>query len=348
MAAPLLAGPCDNMPQGHGDSTERECSVRKFQFTSPYILFALAALGTLAVGCGGDDTTAPVPTRFALRFAAMFEGAAASCTTSLVGFGPSGNDSVGLSDLRFYVSRLELLDDAGAPLEVTLDADEFQYESGAGSVALIDLTGSTEGACADNAIAGAEGTGRTHEAITGMLLGGPVARVRFDVGVPQDLMRETIANNTPEGAPSPLNEMYWSWASGYRHFVMNFTINGPAGGGEGYVHVGSRSCGPDDGLALEDRAACEFVNTPAASLAITDLELDSVVVDVPRLLQGIDFVAPIYDTTTFDVIGEGPGVECHSSPTQPDCVNVFANLGVDLASGTASAESNGVFSVARP
>lgn len=170
----------------------------------------------------------------------------------------------------------------------------------------------------------------------------------FDVGVPQDVMRETIANNTPEGAPSPLNEMYWSWASGYRHFVMNFTVSGPGGAGEGYLHVGSRSCGPEDGLALEDRAACKFVNTPTVALSISDLALESVVVDVRRLLQGVDFLAPIYDTTTFEVIGQGPGVECHPSPMQPDCANVFANLGLDMASGAASAESNRVFSIARP
>ena len=307
----------------------------------------VATCAALLVACGGDDTTATEPLPFALRFAALSNGAPVGCTTLLSGLGPDGADSVGLSDLRFYVSHLELLDARGAPLETTLDANEFQYQSDAGSVSLVDLTGNSAGTCADNAIAGAEGTARTHEAITGTVRGS-IARVAFDVGVPQDLMRETIANNTPEGAPSPLNEMYWNWASGYRHFVMNFTVGDPSGAGEGYVHVGSRNCGPDDGLALEDRAACEFINTPAVSLDVTDLELDAVVLDLERLLQGIDFVAPIYDTTTFEVIGEGPGVECHSSPMQPDCASVFSNLGLDMTSGAASATSNGVFSIGRP
>jgi len=313
-----------------------------------FTLVPPAAFAALALACGGDDTTATLPEPFALRFAAMANGAPVGCTTSLAGLGPDGGDGVGLGDLRFYISRLQLLDADGTLLETVLDQDEFQYASDAGSVALVDLTGNTEGTCASNAIAGAEGTARTHEAITGTVRGGPVARVAFDVGVPQDLMRETIANNTPEGAPSPLDEMYWNWASGYRHFVMNFTVSSPTGAGEGYVHVGSRNCGPDDGLALEDRDKCEFVNTPVVSLAVTDLELDAVVVEVPRLLQGIDFVAPIYDTTTFEVLGEGPGVECHSSPMQPDCASVFSNLGLDMASGEASPASNGVFSIARP
>ena len=99
-------------------------------------------------------------------------------------------------------------------------------------------------------------------------------------------MRETIAAYTPEGAPSPLNEMYWNWASGYRHLVLNFAV-GAAGSeaGEGYVHVGSRNCGPEDGLALEDREACEFVNTPAVFLPLFDPTFDSVGLDVTRKLR---------------------------------------------------------------
>jgi hypothetical protein len=40
--------------------------------------------------------------------------------------------------------------------------------------------------------------------------------VTFEVGVPQHLMKTTIATSSAEGAPSPLGEMYWSWNSGIR------------------------------------------------------------------------------------------------------------------------------------
>ena len=74
--------------------------------------------------------------------------------------------------------------------------------------------------------------------------------------------KSVIANNTPEGAPSPLGEMYWSWATGYRHFVFNFTVTAGSGDtGDGYLHVGSLDCGAEGTLALEDRDACGFVNT---------------------------------------------------------------------------------------
>jgi hypothetical protein len=165
------------------------------------------------------------------------------------------------------------------------------------------------------------------------------------VGVPQALMKETIANNTPEGAPSPLNEMYWSWASGYRHFVANFTVeNGQGEIGDGYLHIGSRDCGPADGKALEDRDTCSFVNTPAVILTEFDLQKDTVSVDIPKALSNVDFRAPIYDPMTFEVIGEGPGVECHSSPMQPDCGSIFSNFGVDMATGAAVPQMQKVFS----
>lgn len=316
----------------------------RLRFTSLFLVGSVHFI----VGCG-SDTTEAVPQGFALRFAPTFNGERVSCTTPLAGLGPTGGDSVGLSDLRFYVSNLRFFGASGEVSGVELDRNEFQYQDAAGSVSLVDLTSNTEGSCADTAIAGAEGTARTHDAITGTFAGEAVTQVSFDVGVPQALMRATIANNSPEGAPSPLNEMYWNWASGYRHFVMNFALEDAAGAaGAGYVHVGSRACGPDDGLALEDRDACDFVNTPQVSVSPIDLVNGTIHVDLGRVLAGVDFVAPIYDTTTFDVIGEGPGVECHSSPTQPDCAGVFANLGLDMATGGANAADNSVFSASAP
>ncbi|APR74729.1 Hypothetical protein A7982_00075 [Minicystis rosea] len=267
------------------------------------------------------------------------------CTDTLTGLGPEGKHSIGLSDLRFYVSNIRFTDADGQSVALTLDRNDFQYTSGAGSVALVDLTGNAEGTCGDSGVAFAEGTARTNTVITGKTVVEHVASVAFDIGVPQAVMKETIANNTLEGAPSPLNEMYWSWATGYRHFVMNFTVDdGNGHAGDGYVHIGSRDCGPADGLALEDRASCDFVNTPAVLLSTFDLATDTVRVELPPLLGGLDFISPIYDTTTFEVIGEGTGVECHSSPMQPDCPSIFSRFGLDMPTGRADAKANELFS----
>lgn len=295
------------------------------------------------IGCIDPE---PEPRPFSLRFAATADDQPVGCSDRLTGVGPDGQHRMGISDLRFYVSNLQMYDASGALVPLSLDDSEFQYANASGQVSLVDLTSNSEGSCANTAIAFAEGTARTNDVITGSTLTDEVVRITFDVGVPQTLMKETIATNTAEAAPSPLDEMYWSWTTGYRHLVLNFSVEDGAGErGDGYLHVGSRDCGAEGTLALEDREACGFVNTPAVALDDFDLETDTVTLDVPALVRGLDFIAPIYDPMTFEVIDEGPGVECHSSPDQPDCAMIFGHLGLDASTGSASPSSNEVFMV---
>jgi uncharacterized repeat protein (TIGR04052 family) len=296
----------------------------------------------MAAACGDDEAGS---TPFELKFAAQAAGKAVTCDAMVSGLGPAGAHSIGVSDLRFYVSNLVLFGDDGAPLQVELDDNEFQYNSAAGSVSLIDLTSNAAGTCSNAAIAFAEGTSRINERIVGKT-SGEVHAVSFDVGVPAAVMKETIATTSPEGAPSPLAEMYWSWASGYRHLVMNFTVQGPGNQtGEGYLHIGSRDCGAEGKRALEDRDECGRAYISKVTLPHFHAESSTVVLDVAQLVSGLDFTSPIYDPVTFEPIGEGPGVECHSVPEgQPDCPVIFGKLGLDQASGAADALSNRVFS----
>lgn len=316
------------------------------------LLAACACLALPLSACSGESsggtggTAAEQPAAFKLSFAAVAGGKEVGCTDPIVGVGPGGKITIEPSDLRFYVSNLKLLDASGEPVAFTLDDSEFQYNSAEGSVALIDLTSNTEGACAPSSIAFAEGTKRVNEGLTGTTLVSRVTSVSFDIGVPQKVMRETIANHTPEGAPSPLAEMYWTWASGYRHFIFNFTVDAGADGkGDGYVHIGSRDCGPADGKALEDRDRCTYVNTPAVVLESFDLKKNVVQVDLLAILKDLDFVSPVYDPKTFMVIGQGPGVECHSSPDQPDCSIIFPHAGISMSTGAADPAANAIFSV---
>jgi uncharacterized repeat protein (TIGR04052 family) len=304
--------------------------------------FAVPACAVALAACDSDPDEDPAA--FSLRFSAVVDGQEVGCTDQLTGFGPNGDAAIGVSDLRFYVSNVRFTDSAGQPVELTLDVNDFQYTDANGSVALVDLTAASDGSCAASSIAFAEGTERTHSAITGQTLVEQVAGVSFDVGVPQAVMKAVIAEHTEEGAPSPLNEMYWNWNSGYRHVVFNFAVDAAGGeSGAGYVHVGSRDCAPDAGKALEDRDACTYVNTPTVSLPALDLASQSVALDLRQVLEGVDFLSPIYDPDTFEVIGEGPGVECHSSPMQPDCAPIFTRFGLDMATGAASAAANAAF-----
>lgn len=278
---------------------------------------------------------------FSLGFEAVHDGRTVDCASPLDGVGPADAYTVSLADVRFYVSRLELLDEAGEVVPHTLDEDAFQLVHPACEVALVDLTGTEGGACAADGITFAEGTPGVHPSVTGRVEAERIARVRFDVGVPQRLMGTVISEHTLEGAPAPLDQMYWSWASGYRHFVLNVAVDGPEDG-EGYVHVGSRDCS-DGALALDDRARCGFVNTARVDLAL-DPTTDTVAVDLGRLLEGLDFRAPVYDFETFEVLGEQTGVECHSAPSQPHCRPVFDALGI-AEDGSSRAADNSVFGV---
>ncbi len=291
-----------------------------------------------------QDDTQDMPTPFSLQFAAGSGGQIVGCSDTITGLGPAGETSVALSDLRFYVSNIHFYDADGTELDVSLDTNEFQYRSEAGEVALIDLTGTSEGSCAGTSISFAEGTARVNDVITGTALVDQVASISFDVGVPQAVMKQTIADNTAEGAPSPLAEMYWSWASGYRHFVFNFTVDTAGEPGEGYIHIGSGDCGAEGMLALEDRDSCGRVNTPTVTLDSFDLTRDTVVLDLASVLAEQDFLVTIRDPETQEPIGEGPGVQCHSGPSQPDCAPVFSAFSLDLNDGSSTAAAT-VFGV---
>ena len=315
-------------------------------------LAASAALTIVTSGisaCGGGSGGSAANTPVVLRFQAVDDSTPVTCESRIARTGQDGQNTVGISDLRFYVSNIRLFDEAGRQLRSELVANEFQLLDPAGDVALVDLTGNVAGSCTSSAIAFNEGTARVNESVQLMAEEGKIARVAFDVGVPQALMKKVVSTYTAEDAPSPLGELYWSWASGYRHFVLNFTVldkNGTPG--EGYLHLGSRDCGGDGAIALTDRESCGFVNTPAVDLAGFDPETNTVAVDVRNALNGLRMVTELYDVNPpYAPIGSGPGAACHSAPpeSQPDCSPVFANFGLDPATGASSASANSVFSV---
>ncbi|MEM8790974.1 MAG: MbnP family copper-binding protein [Pseudomonadota bacterium] len=284
---------------------------------------------------------------FSLRFVAMHGDQAASCTIPIAGLGPAGDMTIGLSDLRFYISDIVFMDADGAEIAAALTPSPFQLVAPEGAVALVDLTGASAGACAPGAISFGEGTERVNATVSGTRAQGTAATVRFRVGVPQDLMRAVIAATSAEDAPSPMGEMYWNWASGYRHFVLNHTVDVADGRfGEGYVHVGSMDCGPAEGKALSDRDTCGLIYTPEVTLPISGETETVIAVDLAPIFAAVDLVAPVYDPETFAVIGERPGTDCHSSNRQPDCAAIFPTLGLDMETGKADATANRVFRLA--
>lgn len=300
-------------------------------------LLALAGLG-LAAAC--DDSNGPGdPEPFTLNFAAVHNGQVVGCGDVLTGFGPGGSATVELSDLRFYVSNLKFYGEDGSEVPLTLDENAFQYSDATGSVALVDLTSTTGGACGGTGLAFPEGTARTNGVITGLSRPEDVHSISFDVGLPQPVMKAVLANHTDADAPSPLAEMHWSWAYAYRHFVMNFTLADSGVAGEGYLHMGSTDCGGDGTRAMTDRTTCGFINTPTVHFHHFHLT-STVGVDIAALLAGLDF--RVEQSPGGPLV---PGIASHSSPAQPHTATFFGNLGVDAATGTSTALGNSVFVV---
>jgi uncharacterized repeat protein (TIGR04052 family) len=305
--------------------------------TTPRALVAcigLAAAGVLACSdSNGPDELEP----FTLTFAAVHDGQTVGCGDALDGFGPTGTVSVELSDLRFYVSNLKFYDEQGAEVPLELDSNPFQYNSEEGDAALVDLTETAAGACAGTGLTFPEGTARTNAVITGRTRPDQVHSLGFDVGIPQALMKHVLATHTDADAPSPLAEMHWSWAFAYRHLVMNFTVSDDGVPGEGYLHVGSTDCGGDGTRAMTDRETCGRINTPAVRLGHFHFG-DVAGLDVGALLAGLDF--QVEQSPGGPMI---PGIASHSSPAQPHTEPIFANLGIDPATGSSDAAENTAF-----
>ncbi|MDZ7925587.1 MAG: metallo-mystery pair system four-Cys motif protein [Marinagarivorans sp.] len=340
------------------------------------IIIALPALLLLtACGSGGDKTSktsVPVPaepTPFSLNFKAIAGDFEVDCDNAIDGLGPNGDYSVGVADLRFFISNLQLFDAEGKKIAIALDANAFQLNHPKGAVALIDFTGNDSGFCK----AGQEGTARTNTKITGTLNAATnnnaINKVTFDVGVAQPVMQAVIAaTDVMTDAPSPLGELQWSWASGYRHFVVNFvamdathndiTVN------SGF-HIGSTNCAStaNPSKALTDKAECGRLNTPKVELNNFNPATQTVTVDLKAVfanVQDSDFLKATWtaiengdvsncidarrkNDNTSCVTDQQLGLQCHSGSMQAACASLFPNFGLTLENGSADASKNTVF-----
>ena len=266
----------------------------------------LAALPVLLVACGGDDepsdtTPTPQPMAVTLGFSAVVGDGAVACGVDY----EVGASTAQLADARFFVSNVELRVD-GEWQGVLLDETDWQHSG----VALLDFEDGSA-ACADS------GTSDLNDVLTGELaVGGAIDAVRFDVGIPFELNHLDSAT-----APSPLNTpgMFWAWQGGYKFVRVDWAVSGAD---RWNVHLGSTGCVSDAPTKAPENE-CGSPNRATIELAV-DPTSNDVVVDLAELVAGADIASNVVDSP--------PG--CMSSPTEgEDCADVFANLGLDFATG---------------
>jgi uncharacterized repeat protein (TIGR04052 family) len=223
---------------------------------------------------------------------------------------PIGCDSPGvaLSDLRFYVSDVQLIDNAGQGHDVRF-ATEMDWQNDA--VAYIDLE-SGSGACQN-------GTAELSNHILGVAKVREYEGLRFTIGVPFRINHEN-----PLAAKPPLDDqdMHWHWRSGYK-----FLRAGVRTEDDGFwIHVGSAGCEGTVG----NITGCRFPNRIEVTLLDYVVGQHAVNVDLAALVAGTD----LDDSTRTD---------CSSGPPEDTCVAPFAALGIAFETGEQAGEQS-VFS----
>ena len=176
------------------------------------------------------------------------------------------SEGTALTDLRFYVSDLQLVDADGRAHDVRY-ATEFEWQNDA--VALIDLENG-EGACQN-------GTPAIHDRLLGVARARDYRGLRFTVGVPFRLNHANPLTATP---PLDDPEMHWHRRSGYR-----FLRAGISSGVDGFwMHGGSMGCEGTVGHITE----CRFPNRFDVTLPDFVPGEHTIEIDLAALMADID------------------------------------------------------------
>ena len=296
----------------------------------------VTASAALLTACGGSsDSSTPLPVvattqAVSIQFAAQANGKDAQCgaVNEIANLG-STNKTAEIQDLRFYVSALELVNDKGQAVAVTLDKNTNQDFG----VALLDFENAT-GACAG-------GDAKTNTVITGKIPTGTYTGIKFTLGVPDtvvDTSGNTIilnhSNTTAITAPLDVAAMAWSWQGGRKFAKIEFKPTGGVTNQKGtpettddatvsswVVHMGATGCTGSDAAGY----SCTNPNLAKVSFDSFDVSKQKVVLDVPALLAQSDIS-----------VNQNSAIGCMSGTTDKECPAVFDTLGLDLLTGKVS------------
>lgn len=293
----------------------------------------LSALGmavALAACGGGGDSAAPTatgPQAVSLQFTAVSgsSNSPVDCSTTLTGIG-STPSSAQLTDLRFYVTGVQLINDKGDAVPVTLTANAWQQTSGTDSVALIDLENS-QNTC------GGEGTVATNAVVTGTVPAGNYVKVKATIGVPEAMSHSDVM---AAAAPLDIMAMGWSWQAGRKFMKVELNpvggVTTPSGAGTSTVstynlHLASTDCtGPGNGTdtcAKKNLAQLTLDFNPATQ---------QIALDIAALFASSDI-----RNNQADAVG------CMSATSDTDCTGIFTKMGLDLATGGQAGTAQSVF-----
>ena len=296
---------------------------------------ALLIAAPLAAAHPGHDHDAATQ-KVAINFAALNGSKPVTCTKPITGLGTTSR-TARLTDLRFYVSGVQLLRKGGGAATVELaSGSKWSYAKGNEAVTLIDLENG-KGSCA------AEGTKGMNAYVRGTVPKGTYTGVRYSVSVPGSLNHTDITST-----PSPLNlaAMAWSWQFGRK--FMKIEVSEDGGGAWAskifYVHLGSTGCKGDP--AAGEKAKCSLPNQDKVTLKKFNPAKQRIAIDFKTLFGGVDVASnggmgAMGSMEGMEGMGGTPG--CMSETTDPDCGPIFKALGLKL--GTTKKTTQTAFRV---
>jgi len=216
---------------------------------------------------------------------------------------------IALTDLRFYVSNLVLIDSEGNKHSVSLTQDGRWQQPG---LALIDLE-SGIGTCSN-------GTSDIRASIEGTVSGSDFVGIKFTIGVPFEMNH---AN--PLLAQPPLDDaaMHWHWRSGYKFLRAGVSRQADSF----WIHLGSTGC---EGT-IHNISGCNSPNRVEVELAEFSVETDLIAIELSELFRGVD-------------LADGTRSDCSSSPAEQACAMPFAALGLSF-NDTTELQAQRVFQV---
>jgi uncharacterized repeat protein (TIGR04052 family) len=264
-------------------------------------LVAVCAL----VGTGCGDNGGSNNQAVTIEFSAKVGAEDFVCGNTYDGLGTSDN-SLELTDFRFFVQDVKLKNAAGDYVPVELETNPWQT----GTVTLLDF----EDGC------GEVGSVETNTVVTGTVPAGDYDGIRFQMGVPFDLNHEN-----PAIAPSPLNldTMQWNWRGGHKFLRID---TGSFSDTDWRMHLGSTGCDGDP--VAGGTTSCSNPNRPEVEFASFDPAMNRVVADFAALVAG----------SALDE-DQVPPVGCMADPPDSDCGPLFENLGLSFDGSTAGTQS---------
>jgi uncharacterized repeat protein (TIGR04052 family) len=275
---------------------------------------------------GVDEEGSVIPTEpevrtepVELRFEAVLGDAPVACGDVLQGVGEM-ELTRRLSELRFFVGDVALLDENGSAVAVSLTDDGVWQQPRLGVVDLDDAEGSCSGSPGEHAI------------LTGEVPEGNYSGIRFRVGVPSNMTEADLAGNR---APLDRSDMQWPWAPAYNFFFLAVTTEDPEGllPSSGSAETGIYSTVSIGGFAAASEDGAD-VWLPAVQVDGFEPSRDVLQVDLRAILQNLDLTTG----------GACMGSNLPPFPPMDGCSEALTALGLDPVTGANQGEQT-VFSV---